>query len=121
MKKILFLFLLLVIVLDSSFAQLKSPDEFLGYPIGTKFTPHYKIVSYFQHAAAAMPQQMQLKQYGETYEGRPLYLAFISSAANMSNLENIRKNNLQLAGLENGTSTNVTTPIVWLSYNVHGN
>ena len=121
MKKNLILFLLLIIALNSSVAQLKSPDEFLGYPIGTKFTPHYKIVSYFQHAAAAMPQQMQLKQYGETYEGRPLYLAFVSSAANISNLENIRKNNLQLAGLENGSATNMATPVVWLSYNVHGN
>ncbi|MBP6023224.1 M14 family metallopeptidase [Ferruginibacter sp.] len=121
MKKNLFLFLLLVISTHTSFAQLKSPDEFLGYPIGTKFTPHYKIVNYFQYVVAAMPQQMQLNKYGETYEGRPLYLAFISSAANISNLAAIRKNNLQLAGLESGTAANSATPIVWLSYNVHGN
>jgi hypothetical protein len=121
MKKNLFLFSLLFIVLNSSYPQLKSPDEFLGYPIGTKFTPHYKIVNYFQYAAATMQQQMQLKQYGETYEGRPLYMAIVSSAANMANLENIRKNNLQLAGLASGTASNAPTPIVWLSYNVHGN
>ena len=122
MKKNLFLVFIIVCSTYASVAQqLKSPDEFLGYPIGTKFTPHYKIVSYFEYAAAAMPQQMQFQKYGETYEGRPLYLAFISSAANISNLENIRKNNLQLAGLETGIATNTSTPIVWLSYNVHGN
>ena len=121
MKKNLFLFILLVFSMFSLFAQLKSPDDFLGYPIGTKFTPHYKIVNYFQHAVAAMPQQIKLQQYGQTYEGRPLYLAFISSAANISSIENIRKNNLQLAGLENGNTTNTSIPIVWLSYNVHGN
>ena len=58
MKKNLFLFLIMFISIHFSFAQLKSPDDFLGYPIGTKFTPHYKIVNYFQQAAAAMPQMM---------------------------------------------------------------
>lgn len=119
MKKNLFLFLLLVST--SVFAQLKGPDEFLGYSLGSKFTPHYKIVNYFQQVAAAMPQQVKLQQYGTTYEGRPLYLAFVSSAANMASLENIRKNNLQLAGIESGNAANSSTAIVWLSYNVHGN
>jgi Zinc carboxypeptidase len=85
MKKNLFLFLLMFST--TVFAQLKSPDEFLGYSLGSKFTPHFKIVNYFQQAAAAMPQQVKLQQYGQTYEGRPLYLAFVSSAANISNLE----------------------------------
>jgi hypothetical protein len=119
MKKNLFLFLMFVST--SVFAQLKSPDDFLGYTLGTKFTPHFKIVNYFQQVAAAMPQQVKLQQYGQTYEGRPLYLAFVSSAANISNLETIRKNNLQLAGFENGNAANTSTAIIWLSYNVHGN
>ena len=121
MKKNLFLFFILLHSVLLSFSQLKSPDEFLGYPLGSKFTPHFKIVNYFQQAAAAMPQMMQLKQYGETYEGRPLYVAFISAAKNISNIENIRKNNLQLTGLEAGAPDNSAIPIVWLSYNVHGN
>lgn len=120
MKKYLFVFLLFVSAATA--AQVKSPDEFLGYTLGTKFTPHYKIVNYFQQVAFALPQQVKLQQYGETYEGRPLYLAFVSSAANINNLENIRKNNLQLAGIESGTTATTThTAIVWLSYNVHGN
>lgn len=119
MKKYLFLFLVFIPVV--LFSQIKSPDDFLGYPIGTKFTPHFKIVNYFQQVATALPQQVKLQQYGQTYEGRPLYLAFVSSAANINNLENIRKNNLQLAGMENGAANNTAIPIVWLSYNVHGN
>ncbi len=119
MKKNLFLFLMFVTT--SVFAQIKSPDDFLGYTIGTKFTPHYKIINYFQHVAAALPQQVKLQEYGQTYEGRPLYLVFVSSAANINNLETIRKNNLKLTGLESGVSDNSTTPIIWLSYNVHGN
>ena len=81
------------------FAQLRSPDVFLGYELGARFTPHYKIVNYFEHTAAAMPGMMKLEKYGETNEGRPLLLAFISAPDNFSRLEEIRKNNLRLTGL----------------------
>ena len=122
MKKTSF-FLVVMIFTGSLFAQqLKSPDEFLGYPLGEKFTPHYKIVSYFQQAAAASPQMMKLEEYGETNEGRPLLLAVIASPENFLHLDEIRKNNLRLTGLLTDKPGDVNAPvIVWLSYNVHGN
>ncbi len=66
---------------------------------------------------------MKLQPYGETNEGRPLLLAFVSSAENISNLENIRKNNLRLAnlGMDKMAANENAPAIVWLSYNVHGN
>jgi hypothetical protein len=114
---------LLLFLAAVSIAQVKSPEEFLGYTIGTRFTPHWKLVSYFQYVAQASPSTVKLQQYGETNEHRPLYLAFISSAENMTNLENIRMNNLRLANLakDNITPSESAPAIVWLSYNVHGN
>lgn len=123
MRKILAALLLLSISL-SVFSQLKSPKDFLGYSIGEKYTPHWKVVSYFQSVAAAAPDRVKLQSYGETNEGRPLMLAFISSPENMQNLENIRKNNLRLANtaLDRMAPLEENAPaIVWLSYNVHGN
>ena len=66
---------------------------------------------------------MKLQQYGETNEHRPLYLAFLSSAENMSNLEAIRLNNLRLANLaaDKGHHRKYTGPRLAESYNVHGN
>ena len=121
-RKMFFSLVLVLLVLYSS-AQLKSPEEFLGYKIGTRFTPHWKIVSYFQHVAETMPGIIKLQQYGETNEHRPLYLAFISTGENISNLENIRLNNLRLASLSKDKMmpSENTPAIVWLSYNVHGN
>ena len=123
MRKKTGFFLSLVFISFCSLAQvIKSPDEFLGYPLGSKYTPHYKIVNYFKYAAGVMPQMMKLDQYGETNEGRPLLLACVSSAENMARLEDIRKNNLRLTGMLTDQPGNVNTPaIVWLSYNVHGN
>ncbi len=107
----------------SSLAQLPSPQEFLGYTLGAKYTPHYRIVQYVQALAQAAPGRMVVKEYGKTYEGRPLMLAFISSADNIRNLESIRQNSLRLAGLlKDGQSPDPSMPVlVWLSYNVHGN
>jgi len=123
MRKYLFVFFIICISSYASFSQpLKSPDQFLGYSLGDKYTPHYKIVNYFQQAAAAMPAMMKLEQYGATNEGRPLLLAFVTSEENLARLEEIRKNNLRLSGLLNDKPGNVNAPsIVWLSYNVHGN
>ncbi len=92
MKKIFFVFFTFLISSYISFSQpLKSPDNFLGYALGSKYTPHYKIVNYFQQAAAAMPKMMKLEQYGTTNEGRPLLLAFVASEENFINLEEIQK------------------------------
>jgi hypothetical protein len=122
MKKSLFLVAFLISSYISFTQQLQSPDDFLGYPLGSRYTPHYKIVNYFNHAVAAMPKMMKLEQYEQTNEGRPLLLAFIASEENFAKLDDIRKNNLRLTGILNDKPAAVNTPaIVWLSYNVHGN
>ena len=106
----------------ASAQSFKSPSEFLNYNLGSKFTPYFKIIDYFKYAAQTNPGKLQLQQYGETYEGRPLMLAVISSPENMSKIEEIRKNNLRLTGLLNDKFGTTDGPaVVWLSYNVHGN
>jgi len=103
-------------------AQLQSPEQFLGYKIGTRYTPHWRIVEYYKHVAASVPNMVKVEQYGKTNEGRPLIVAYVATPGNLSNLEAIRTNNLALAQL-GGTAGNKTgaPAIVWLSYNVHGN
>ena len=123
MKKLFLSGTLILVFIFPGFSQLlQSPGEFLGYTLGSKFTPHHKIVSYFRQTAAASPQTMKLEQYGETTEGRPLLLAFVASAENIGRLEEIRKNNLRLTGILTDKPGDLNAPaIVWLSYNVHGN
>ena len=117
------LFLLLMVVGVARAQDVASPQQFLGYALGSHFTTHDKIVAYFQQAAKAAPDRMLLKEYGKTYEGRPLLLAFIASPENLKRLDAIRLNNLRLAGLvKDGVAADENMPvIVWLSYNVHGN
>jgi hypothetical protein len=122
MQKNCFLLLILCLLAFTLRAQIPSPEAFLGYPIGAKYTPHYRIVQYFEAVAAASPTTVKLQRYGQTNEGRPLMIAFIGRAENIARLEDIRKNNLRLAGmLDDQPATEATPVIVWLSYNVHGN
>ena len=124
MRKLFGFVLFFVFMIGAVNAQLRSPDDFLGYKIGTRYTPHWKIVSYFQSVAANATANVKLEQYGATNEGRPLLLAFISSTENMSRLEQIKMNNIRLANLAKDKAAPIedgAPAIVWLSYNVHGN
>jgi len=118
--KFKFTLLLTVLCFTSFFAQeIKSPSEFLGYEIGSRFTRHHKVVDYFKYVSETL-SNVKLEKYGETNEHRPLYLSYISSQENINDLENIRKSNLSQTGILDGNLENKTA-IVWLSYNVHGN
>ena len=101
---------------------LMSPSEFLGYELGSRFTPHHRVVSYFEHAASAKPDKMKWHTYGKSYEGRSLNYAVVASTENLSRIDDIQKNNLRLAGMVSGETGDPGQPlVVWLSYNVHGN
>src|ERR1041385_5540270 len=120
MRKIYFVFFLCLPAIASAQTSLQSPASFLGYELGDRFTRHHRVVEYFKHVAEAMPSQVRVQQYGETYEHRPLIYAIVASADNFKNLEQIRQDNLKRAGLMEGTPA-TKIAIVWLSYNVHGN
>lgn len=134
-KKLLALLVCISCWVSVSAQQIQSPSAFLGYELGSRFTTHDRIVAYFKYVAEAS-KQVHYVQYGATREGRPLIAMFIASATNINRLDDIRRNNLAFAGLEEdkvigqGFTKTVTTPakvtantpvIVWLSYNVHGN
>ncbi|KQC29497.1 M14 family metallopeptidase [Flagellimonas eckloniae] len=116
MRTLLFL-LFTFFCFSISAQQLKSPSEFLGYELGTEFTRHYEVVDYYEYLAKTAPDRVKLTTYGQTNERRPLLLVYLSSAANISNLEKIREEHLK----DTHSQGNGTKAIVWLSYNVHGN
>lgn len=114
-------FLVLLQSILFAHAQLQSPEEFLGYKVGTRFTPHWKVVDYFKYIASAVPSMVKLQPYGQTFEGRPMLVVYVSNPSFISHLESIRSNNLGLAKMAGSGSLTGAPAIVWLSYNVHGN
>ena len=121
LKKLYLSFILLTFAALSFAQQIQSPSEFLGYKLGSQFTPHGRIVEYFRYVAE-VSKNVKLMQYGSSNEGRPLLAMFIASDDNITRLDEIRQHNLWLAGQSETNPTVKNAPvIVWLSYNVHGN
>ncbi|MCX6209396.1 MAG: M14 family zinc carboxypeptidase, partial [Bacteroidetes bacterium] len=120
--KLSILFILLFIGFNLIAQSTTSPESFFGYKVGSKFTRHHQVLDYFKALAKTDSSKIKLEKYGETYEGRELMLAYISSAENIANLKNIQENNLALVNNSTFKIQNSKLPtIVWLSYNVHGN
>src|SRR6202171_2985658 len=63
--------------------------QVLGYEPGERITSHAGILRYFDALAAASPR-IQIFEYGQTWEGRKLVYAAISSDSNMKKLAGIR-------------------------------
>jgi hypothetical protein len=106
----------------SALAQVPSPEEFLGYRIGDRFTPHHRILDYFNELTKRS-NLITMRQIGTTYEDRPLVLATITSAKNQAALDAIRADVTSLARGEGDVSTIAKDrpAIVWLAFGVHGN
>lgn len=107
-------------------ASIPSPEDVLGYPLGSKFSIYADIVDYFKKLAESSPR-ISIHTYGKTYENRKLYYLVISSEENQSRIEEIRTNNLKLADPVNTPAGEAAAimanhpVVVSYSYNIHGN
>ena len=116
MKRLLLILWMVPGILTLAAAQTKSPDEFLGYPLGSRFSSHEQVTDYFRYIASK-EKNVRLVSYGRSYEGRELMVAIVSSPENMVNLERIRVSNLALSKAEKpGVGPGEQPAVLWLSY-----
>ena len=114
------------IPISSMILQITSPANFLGYELGDEYTLHSDVVRYFRQLDEES-NMLTLHKYGETYEGRGLYYAVITSEESQGSIGELRERNLRLAnpddieGDERNRLLAEQPVLVWLSYNVHGN
>ncbi len=127
MRKAFIAVLLFVAVTASAQQAIPTPDEFLGYKLGEHYTTYDRVLDYFNELARRSPL-ITVHKFGETYEGRPLVLATITSAKNRANLEAIRHDVVSLSAnadtvdAAHASQIAASTPaVVWLAFGVHGN
>ena len=79
-------------------AQIPTPESVLGYQAGADFhlASYDESLTYFQRLAEAS-DRVQLLEVGRTSEDRPWYIALISSAENLANIERYKEISLRLA------------------------
>jgi hypothetical protein len=103
-----------------SFSQIKSPDQFLGYELGTRFTYHHQLVSYCKYVAEQKPSMATWQSYGKTNEGRELGILLLSKPGISNKLEAIKEQHRQIIVGQKAISNDLPL-IINLSFNVHGN
>lgn len=100
--------------------DLPTPQEFLGYEIGTHYTRHDRIVAYFEELAR-LSDKAEFQVIGETYQKRPQVVLTITSPENHANLEEIRQQHNTLLDPEAPVlDTSEGKSVVALDYSVHG-
>jgi hypothetical protein len=102
-----------------------SPESWLGWTIGTRFTQHADVIGYVYDVAEAS-DRVEAAMYGRSHEGRSLHYLTISSPANLARIDEIFAANLELTDPNTSAArakqiAENNPAIVWFSYNVHGN
>jgi hypothetical protein len=100
--------------------KVPTPEQFLGYPIGTYFTRHEQVVAYFRELAK-VSERVHVQTLGKTYEQREQVVVTITSPANYGNLEQIRKEHLSQVDPSKPALSTSAPVIIHLGYGVHGN
>src|SRR5688572_4188255 len=76
------------------------PKDVILHEVGEWHVTHDRLVNYMQALSKAVPSRIKLETMGYTYEGRPQVLLIITSSKNHQNLEQIRKQHLELSDPE---------------------
>jgi hypothetical protein len=105
-------------------ADVQSPSDFLGFPIGSFPASHRDILRYFEYLDQF--DTAELHTYAESYEGRKLVYLVVASAANAKRFPDIQANCRKLAdprtlGSAKASDLVAATPAVaWMAYGIHG-
>jgi len=106
-------------------SEVRSPSDFLGYPLGSKPSSHADIIRYFTYLSENFPNA-QLHEYARTYEGRECVYLIVTSEQNASRLEEIRADIRKLADPRRMRASEAeplienTPAVAWLAYGIHG-
>lgn len=101
------------IIFDS---EIPTPEEFLGYEIGSRVTEHSRINAYYEKLAG-LSDRTSLIEIGQTHEKRKIYVLIVSSPENIRNLDRYKEVRQRVRQGEKPDSP----LIVFLGNTVHGN
>ena len=99
----------------------------LGYDHGEEISTGEGFVAYFKALEAASGGRAKVFEYARTYEGRPLVVMFVGTAARIAALDSIRADMKKLADPRGVTPADLAaiverSPVItWLIHGVHGN
>ena len=100
--------------------RIPTPEQFVGYPVGSFFTRHEQVVAYMRELAR-VSDRVHVQSIGRTYEQREQVIVTVTSPANYSRLEQIRQEHLSQIDPSKPVLGSSAPVIIHLGYGVHGN
>jgi hypothetical protein len=119
------LFAALLVAVPAAQAQVPTFEEVVGHAFGERATQHHQMVSYLHRLAETSPRVTVTVQ-GESWEGRELMLAVVTSPENHARIEEIRTGSLRLADPRGTTPEQAQSlirsqpAVVWFGGSIHG-
>ena len=106
--------------------NIQPPSEYLGFKLGSRPVHHDEVLDYYNYLDELL-DNVNLTEYGKTYEGKSLVYLMVSSKKNMVNLQSIKNSISTLADprlIKNATAAKKiignTPAIAWMAYGIHG-
>jgi len=102
------------------------PESVLGFPVGRQVATSAQILEYAR-LVAERSDRVELVEYGQTFEGRPLVYLIVSSPDNIARIDDIQAGMAALADPRESSSSERERLIDelpatgWFGYSIHGN
>jgi hypothetical protein len=105
MPRVTIAFIILTLILCATISlspaqttAIETPEQYFGFTPGTDrmLFDYEELIAYLQKVDAASPR-LEMREIGASPEGRPMYVAFISSEKNIANLDKLKEINRRLA------------------------
>ena len=102
------------------------PNKFLDFNYGDRVANHSQISNAILRWSE-QSNKIKVIEYAKSHEGRPLYVAFISSSENLNNLDEIKNQITKLSDpriTSNAEANSIIENIpavAWMAYSIHGN
>lgn len=102
--------------------SIPKPKEIIGHEVGEWHITHARLVNYM-YALAAASDRVVIREFGRTFETRPQLVLTITSAKNHENLDEIKRQHVQLTDPSASQSLSVEDmpAVVYMGYSIHGN
>ena len=102
------------------------PESVLGFEVGERVATSEQIVAYARRVAEAS-DRVELVEYGQTFEGRPLVYLTVSTPENLARGDEIQTGMAALADPRDSDAgerdrlIDQLPAVAWLGYSIHGN
>lgn len=100
--------------------KIPTPEQFLGYPIGSHYTRHDQLIAYLKELSR-LSDKVHYQVIGKTYELRDQVIVTITTPDNYAKLETIRQEHINQVDPAKPALPAGAPVVVLLGYSVHGN